>query len=139
MKNTNRQMKYYGPAGIPQPGRAQRRPHRRMSNKYCTREPMTKKPTSPCLRRRKRWKNSMSDLEKHHIGFGQEKRRNPLIRIVISGLRMPPKFWFFVFSSLFPFSVLHPPRTSFRICCRGIHTDADSRNRNGCPPVLSRF
>jgi hypothetical protein len=38
--------------------------------------------------------NTMSDLEKHHIGFGQEKRRNPLIRIVISGLRMLPKFWF---------------------------------------------
>ena len=34
--------------------------------------------------------NTMSDLEKHHIGFGQEKRRNPLIRIVISGLRMLP-------------------------------------------------
>ena len=40
--------------------------------------------------------NTMSDLEKHHIGFGQEKRRNPLIRIVISGLRMLPKFWFYV-------------------------------------------
>ena len=38
--------------------------------------------------------NTMSDLEKHHIGFGQEKRRNPLIWIVISGLRMLPKFWF---------------------------------------------
>jgi hypothetical protein len=40
--------------------------------------------------------NTMSDLEKHHIGCGQEKRRNPLIRIVISGLRMLPKLWFFV-------------------------------------------